>query len=141
MEIVIKIPKEFEEHFNSDRFEDSLQRVRVDIHKSIIGNKFVLSGNREIETLDMLTEAFLNGIPLPEHHGRLIDADAFIDFLKNISKTQRYNEFIIDKKLTGLTVDDVFNVVCESLQNEGLAEGDSQTIIKADKEVNADDNT
>lgn len=84
-EIVIKIPKEFEEHFNSDRFEDSLQRVRVDIHKSIIGNKFVLSGNREIETLDMLTEAFLNGIPLPEHHGRLIDADAFIDFLKNIS--------------------------------------------------------
>lgn len=79
-------------------------------------------------------DAIMKGTPLPEHHGRLIDADAFIDFLKNISKTQRYNEFIIDKKLTGLTVDDVFNAVCESLQNEGLAEGDSQTIIEADKE-------
>lgn len=73
MRIVIEIPKEFEEHFKSDRFEDSLQRVRFDIHKSIIGNKNVLSGKYEIETLDMLTEAFLNGTPLPEHHGDLID--------------------------------------------------------------------
>lgn len=76
MEITIKIPKEFEEYFKSDRFEDILQRVRFDIHKSIIGGKFVLSGNREKEALDMLTDAFLNSTPLPEHHGRLIDADA-----------------------------------------------------------------
>ena len=79
MKIVIKIPKEFEEHFKSDRFEDSLQRVRFDIHKSIIGNKNVLSGNYEIETLDMLTEAFLNGTPLPKGHGRLIDENELID--------------------------------------------------------------
>ena len=83
MKIVIDIPEEFEEHFNSDRFEDSLQRVRFDIHKSIIGNKDVLSGNYEIETLDMLTEAFLNGISLPKGHGRLIDADK----LKNDAQT------------------------------------------------------
>lgn len=74
MEIVIKIPKEFENHFNSDNFEDSLQRVRFDIHKAIIAKKDILSGNYEIETLDMLTEAFLNGTPLPKGHGRLIDA-------------------------------------------------------------------
>ena len=78
MEIVIKIPKEFEEHFKSDRFEDSLQRVRFDIHKSIIGNKNELSGNYEIETLDMLTEAFLNGTPLPKGHGRIMDVDKVI---------------------------------------------------------------
>lgn len=60
MKLIIEIPKEFEEHFKSDRFEDSLQRVRFDIHKFKIGNKNMLSGNREIETLDMLTEAFLN---------------------------------------------------------------------------------
>lgn len=75
MQIVIDIPKEFEEHFNFDRFEDSLQRARHDIHKSIIANKSVLSGNYDIETLDMLTEAFLTAIPLPKGHGRLIDAD------------------------------------------------------------------
>ena len=74
MEIVIKIPKEFENHFNSDKFEDSLQRVRFDIHKAIIAKKDMLSGNYEIETLDMLTEAFLKCTPLTKGHGRLIDA-------------------------------------------------------------------
>jgi len=39
---------------------------------------------------------------------------------------------LIDNNL--LTVDDVFNVVIESLQNEGLANGDTPTIIEADKE-------
>lgn len=79
MEIVIKIPKEFENHFNSDKFEDSLQRARFDIHKAIIGDKDVLSGNYEIETLDMLTEAFLNGTPLSKRHGRLIDVNDLLD--------------------------------------------------------------
>ena len=88
MQIVIDIPKEFEEHFNSDRFEDSLQRVRFDIHKSIIGNKNVLSGNYEIETLDMLTEAFLNSTPLPEGHGRLIDVDALIKQLEAMANNR-----------------------------------------------------
>lgn len=74
MKIVIDIPTEFEEHFKSDRFEDSLQRVRFDIHKFKIGNKNMLSGNYEIETLDMLTEAFLNGTQLPKGHDRLIEA-------------------------------------------------------------------
>ena len=32
--------------------------------------------------LGMYEEIIANGIPLPEHHGRLIDADALIDFLK-----------------------------------------------------------
>ena len=79
MEIVIKIPKEFENHFNSDKFEDSLQRARFDIHKAIIGDKDVLSGNYEIETLDMLTEAFLNGTRLSKRHGRLIDVNDLLD--------------------------------------------------------------
>ena len=73
MEIIIKIPKEFENHFNSDKFEDSLQRVRFDIHKAMIAKRCILSGNYEIETLDMLTKAFLKGVPLPKGHGDLID--------------------------------------------------------------------
>lgn len=78
MQIVINIPKEFEEHFNSDKFEDSLQRVRFDIHKAFVGNKDILSGNYEIETLDMLTEAFLNGTPLPKGYGDLVDKSKII---------------------------------------------------------------
>lgn len=75
MNIVIKIPKEFENHFNSDKFEDSLQRVRFDIHKAFVGNKDILSGNYEIEILDMLTDAFLNGIPIPKGHVRLSESE------------------------------------------------------------------
>lgn len=73
MQIVIDIPKEFEKHFNSDRFEDSLSRVRFDIYKSFIGGRDIVSGRYEIETLDMITEAFLNSNPLSKGHGDLID--------------------------------------------------------------------
>lgn len=33
------------------------------------------------------------------------------------------------------TVDDVFEAIIASLQNAGIAEGDSPTVIEADKEV------
>lgn len=75
-------------------------------------------------------KAIKNGTPLPKGHGRLIDADAFISVLKDASKRQKYKELLIDDFLT---VDDVFKAVIESLQNRGLAEGDAQTIIEADK--------
>lgn len=75
MKIVIKIPKEFEEHFKSDRFEDSLSRVASDIESF----GFQLAGRYEKETITMLREAIKNGTPLPEHHGNLID----VNVLKN----------------------------------------------------------
>lgn len=75
MQIVINIPKEFENHFNSDRFEDSIQRIKLDIKDMICGGDVCLSGNYEIETLDMLIEAFKECTPLPKGHGRLIDAN------------------------------------------------------------------
>ncbi len=70
-----------------------------------------------------------DGTPLPKGHGRLIDADAFIATLENTSKRQKYKELLIDDLLT---VDDVFKAIIESLRNEGLAEGDTPTIIEAD---------
>ena len=80
---------------------------------------------------DDLDEIFeKNGIPLPEGHGRLIDADAFISKMEKVSKRQKYKELLINDHLT---VDDVFKAVIESLQNEGSAEGDAPTIIEADK--------
>ena len=88
----------------------------------------VYSSYRDVPQESIL--AIANGTQLPKGHGKLMDADAFANFLKNISKTQRYNEFIIDKQLTGVTVDDVFNVICESLQDENSV----PTIIEADTE-------
>lgn len=81
------------------------------------------------EIANLLIYAVANGVPLPKGHGRLVDADAFIKKLKDISKMQEYDKTLIDKYTT---VDDVFQAVIESLKNEGLAEGDAPTIIKAD---------
>jgi hypothetical protein len=78
--------------------------------------------------MDMIAQAIANGTPLPKGHGRLIDANAFILKLEDASKKQKYKELIIDDILT---VDDVFKAIIESLQNEGLAEGDSPTVLEA----------
>lgn len=66
MEILINIPEEFEQEFQTYRFEDSLHRLSVDAH--------LLAGNYEKETARMLIFAFKNAFPVPDH-GRLIDAD------------------------------------------------------------------
>lgn len=54
MKIMIDIPKEFEEHFNQDKFKDSISRIAADV----ISQVYSISGNYEIELLDMLSEAF-----------------------------------------------------------------------------------
>jgi hypothetical protein len=71
MEIVIKIPKEFENHFNSDRFEDSLARVASDIESF----GFELAGRYEKETIIMLRKALKDSVIIPKGHGRLIDEE------------------------------------------------------------------
>ena len=62
MKLVINIPKEFEEHYkDKDRFNDSLQRIRYDMHNLVRSEYFIsLSGRYETELVDMLTEAFEN---------------------------------------------------------------------------------
>lgn len=75
MNLVIKIPKEFEEEFNRDKFEDSLSRVASDIESF----GFQLSGRYERETIKMLREAFKEGTPLPKGHGDLIDRKDLIE--------------------------------------------------------------
>lgn len=103
MDIVIKIPKEY-----------------YDAIKAIPDNQC---------GFDMLI--IKNGTPLPKGHGRLIDADAFIARMEDVSKRQQYKKLLIDDCLT---VDDVFKAIIESLQNKGIANGDTPTIIEADKE-------
>lgn len=52
MKIIIDIPKEFVCHFETDRFADSLERLKSDAH--------LLAGNYEKELMDMLIESFKN---------------------------------------------------------------------------------
>lgn len=59
MKITIEIPEEFKEHFNQDRFEDSLMRVEVDIDEN---REFGLSGLYEIELVAMLRNALSNAV-------------------------------------------------------------------------------
>lgn len=53
MKVMIDIPKDFEEHFDNDRFKDSLERIKADLNED-----FVFAGNYERELLDMLEVAF-----------------------------------------------------------------------------------
>ena len=56
---VTSIPKEFEEHFNNDRFKDSLERIRVDIEFAIEDREPNLSGRYEMELAEMLRDAMI----------------------------------------------------------------------------------
>lgn len=75
MEILLKIPKEFENHFRTDRFKDSLERVLLDLeHCNRHDAEYdSISGLYEIETIEMLKESLLDSILLPQHHGNLVD--------------------------------------------------------------------
>lgn len=58
MKLIIDIPKDFEEHFNQDKFKDSIGRIAADVISQVYGEDYSISGNYEIELLDMLSEAF-----------------------------------------------------------------------------------
>ena len=111
MKIVIDIPESIYETIEEDQFISRYQ-------------------------LAVLQSQIRKGVPLPKGHGRLIDADAFIAKMEDVSKRQKYKELLIDKNLT---VDDVFKAIIESLQNKGLANGDTPTILEADKAESEDE--
>ena len=58
MKTVIDIPDEFIQHFYSDRFKDSLERLKADSH--------LLAGNYERELCQMLIKAFDESLVLSE---------------------------------------------------------------------------
>ena len=60
MRIEIDIPKEFEEHFNQDKFKDSLERIMADIEHSLENGDCLCAGRYEYETIEMLVKALEN---------------------------------------------------------------------------------
>jgi hypothetical protein len=55
VKITIEIPKEFEEQYSRDKFEDSLKRIEADIDYQ---ENYGLSGLYELELIEMLRNAF-----------------------------------------------------------------------------------
>ena len=57
MKVMIDIPKDFEKHFNQDKFKDSIGRITADVISQVYSDDSI-SGNYELELLEMLSEAF-----------------------------------------------------------------------------------
>lgn len=54
MKVKLELPKEFESHYNADKFDDSLSRVLYDISNT----ENALSGRYEREVIETLREVF-----------------------------------------------------------------------------------
>ena len=66
MRVEIEIPKEFEKHFNQDKFKDSFERIMADIEHSLENGDCLCAGRYEYETIEMLGKAFENSKVLPQ---------------------------------------------------------------------------
>lgn len=108
-EIVLKIPKEFEQDFNTDKFKECFERVLADCKAWDYAG---LSGNYEHETLEMLLDAFNEAAVLPKGHGKIGDL------------TKLYNE--IDARNKGKNKGKYTGILA--------LVGFADTIIEADKE-------
>lgn len=61
MKVLIEIPKEFEEHFNKDRFKDSFERILVDTQCGLECSEVKMAGLYELELIRMLQNAITKG--------------------------------------------------------------------------------
>lgn len=77
MRIEIEIPKEFEKHFNQDKFKDSLERIMADIKHSLENGDCLCAGRYEYETIGMLQKAF-------ENSKQAYDIDKVVDELEKL---------------------------------------------------------
>ena len=58
LEITIEIPKEFKNHFLSDGFQDSFNRMIYELRDMLKKDELSLTWNYDIEVLEMLRDAF-----------------------------------------------------------------------------------
>lgn len=108
-EIVLKIPKEFEQDFTKDKFRECFLRVLEDCK---MWDYKRLSGKYEHETIEMFIDAFNEAVMLPKEHGDLIDSEELL------KKKIRFEDFD----------GDTFNIIHE----ENII--NAKAIIKANKE-------
>jgi len=114
--VVLKIPQEFEQDFNTDKFKECFERVLADCKAWDYAG---LSGRYEHETLEMLLDAFNEAVVLPNGYGRLIDADKFL------KDNEAYTGWVLNSSDGG--GENAYKDALEDLVNE------APTIIEADK--------
>lgn len=73
MKLMIELPKEFEEHFQKDKFLDSLSRVEADIAYRF-NDPWKRSGKHEIELITQLKHSFSEAEVIDERPARLVRA-------------------------------------------------------------------
>ena len=126
MKIEIEIPKEFEEHFNQDKFKDSLKRIMADIKYSLKNGDCLCSGRYEFETIEMLEKAFGNSKPAYDIEKAVEELEELDD--KAITRYKNGNfgdfdgvEYYIKKReaIEIVKQGGVSDVVCEWNQNKG----------------------
>ena len=130
MNIILKIPKEFEEHYARDRFKDSLERVAFDVKTLKYEG---LAGNYDIEALEMLISV-LNKSFLSSHAAKLIlnsvygksaiCADTDKGSYKSIEYDEENEELLIPKEQF-----ERFNKSIGKWDVESDCEGKTRTLI------------
>ena len=71
-------------------------------------------------------------VELPEKHGRLVDADAFAEFIEGTIKRQHYEDIAIDETLT---IADVLTAIIDDLKGNTIVKYESNlTVIEVEGE-------
>ena len=109
MRIEIEIPKEFEKHFNQDKFKDSFERIMADIKHSLENGDCLCAGRYEHETIEMLENAFENSKPA-------YSVDKIVDEFEKIRAKETCNKEKCDTKeiCRICVVDDAIEIVKHS---------------------------
>lgn len=114
MRIEIEIPKEFEDHFNQDRFEDSLNRLSCDAN--------VLAGRYEQELAEMLINAFKESTPAKDLN---IYLDRILKELEEDTECPNASMFCADASVCGF---DEMRKQAKEIARLALGECNSTTI-------------
>lgn len=131
IELVIKIPEESFGIDINDKFQDFFYRLKAETQEHLMTNTNLVCGTYELETINMLLEAFKNSILLPEGHGKIVDIGTLLPKgnarMVDISKIDK-NKIDFDTPVIGLMVNGecIEMVSLDYLNN-------LETIIEADK--------
>lgn len=98
MIITIITPNEFDEHWENDRFKESLRRMECDAANC----KGVMAGNYEAELCAMLIAAFERATAIPLQNCRLLDETAAYDSIAEAAAEESGNYVDMDTVSRGL---------------------------------------
>lgn len=87
MDIILSIPKEFEENFNKDKFKDCFERIIAETNYNKSHGQDLIVGNYELETCHMLIDAF-------ENSKSLVDVNKLANEIVSFCKDYDFYEFL-----------------------------------------------